>query len=94
MSHISSSVLDFLICVAAHSAPSWPIGRSLSCQQDKVAQYLMEKWGVNKVDTSLLCDDDNDLKIAKIVNSVFLPSISAVRCLLRNPELDLSWITN
>ena len=41
----------------------------------------MKMWGVAKADTSLLCDDDNDLKIAAAVNSVFLPSISAVRCL-------------
>mmetsp|Transcript_32699 Transcript_32699/g.92759 ORF Transcript_32699/g.92759 Transcript_32699/m.92759 type:complete len:311 (-) Transcript_32699:136-1068(-) len=45
--------------------------------KDKAAQFLMNLWGVPAKDCSLLCDDDNDLGIAAVVNKVYLPSISA-----------------
>ena len=54
----------------------------------------MKMWGVAKADTSLLCDDDNDLKIAAVVNSVFLPTISAVRRLRPQQETNLHCIVS
>jgi len=51
--------------------------------KEGAARHLMAKWGVSPAHTGLLCDDDNDLALAAIVAKAFLPSITAVRALLK-----------
>ena len=46
--------------------------------KEKVAEYLMERYGVKAEDACFLCDDDNDLPLAEIVGNVFVPSIGHV----------------
>lgn len=65
------------MCVAAGVADFYP---SIS-GKDGVAIYLMQRFGVTAERTALLCDDDNDMKLAALVGKAFLPSISHVSAL-------------
>jgi len=45
--------------------------------KDKAAEYIMAKWGAPAADCALLCDDDNDLLLARAVGRAYLPGVSA-----------------
>lgn len=53
------------------------------------ASYLMGLWGVTSADCVFMCDDDNDLELAQLVNKSFLPSItsaSVAAAVAANPD--------
>lgn len=54
-------------------------------RQDKAAEYIMAKWGAPAADCALLCDDDNDLLLARAVGRAYLPGVSAVRAGSQTP---------
>jgi 3-deoxy-D-manno-octulosonate 8-phosphate phosphatase KdsC-like HAD superfamily phosphatase len=59
--------------------------------KEKVAEYLMGKYGVKAEDACFLCDDDNDLPLARLVGKVFLPSIGHVSSRGQGREGEHSW---
>ncbi|KAI8476919.1 MAG: hypothetical protein J3K34DRAFT_381927 [Monoraphidium minutum] len=45
--------------------------------KDKAALHLMQRWGVQPLDCVFMCDDDNDLELARLVRKAYLPGITA-----------------
>lgn len=44
------------------------------------AIQIARHFGADLCDCAFLCDDDNDIQLAKVVGKAYLPSVSAVCC--------------
>lgn len=45
----------------------------------RVAEYLAEYYGVPLAKSAFLCDDDNDVELARLVGKAYCPAVSSVR---------------
>lgn len=43
------------------------------------AVHIAKQMGVDMKDTAFLCDDDNDIDLAKVVGKAYMPTVAAVR---------------
>lgn len=51
------------------------------------ALHIAKQMGADIKDCAFLCDDDNDIDLAKVVGKAYMPTVAAVCCLARFMQL-------